>query len=176
MISPFTGPLLIQRDPGSHATASSTSASPESPVSAATGSTAIGAIPTSTTLNGVQVCPRTDQQGVASVGNCTIGAVEVALCATGLTPRILNAAYANGNFMGLFCVKAERPQGRFGVRFGDQLLGGATNGTKSGFVELAPGESDRDVHVERDGPSTYDRPSALTGGLVACGLGRPEGR
>jgi hypothetical protein len=28
-------------------------------------------------LGGVQVCPRTDQRGVASFGNCTIGAVEV---------------------------------------------------------------------------------------------------
>jgi hypothetical protein len=43
----------------------------------ATGSPVIGAVPTGTTLNGVQVCPRTDQRGVASVGNCTIGAVEV---------------------------------------------------------------------------------------------------
>jgi uncharacterized repeat protein (TIGR02543 family) len=41
------------------------------------GSPAIGAIPTGTTLNGISVCPRTDQRGVASVGNCTIGAVEV---------------------------------------------------------------------------------------------------
>ena len=42
-----------------------------------TGSPVIGAVPTGTTLDGVQVCPRTDQRGVASVGNCTIGAVEV---------------------------------------------------------------------------------------------------
>ncbi len=42
-------------------------------------SPAIGVIPASpgTTLNGVQVCPRTDQRGVASLGDCTIGAVEV---------------------------------------------------------------------------------------------------
>jgi hypothetical protein len=43
-------------------------------------SPAVGVIPNPTTLNGVQVCPRVDQRGVASVGNCTIGAVEVAPC------------------------------------------------------------------------------------------------
>ncbi|MGB7052750.1 MAG: choice-of-anchor Q domain-containing protein [Acidimicrobiales bacterium] len=44
----------------------------------ALGSPAIGVIPSSpaTTLNSVQVCPRTDQRGVANYGNCTIGAVE----------------------------------------------------------------------------------------------------
>jgi hypothetical protein len=43
------------------------------------GSPAIGVIPSlpSTTLNGVQVCPRTDQRGIASAGSCTIGAVEI---------------------------------------------------------------------------------------------------
>jgi hypothetical protein len=40
-------------------------------------SPAVRVIPTGTTLNSVSVCPRTDQRGVASVGNCTIGAVEV---------------------------------------------------------------------------------------------------
>ena len=40
-------------------------------------SPAVGVIPTGTTLNSVSVCPWTDQRGVASVGNCTIGAVEV---------------------------------------------------------------------------------------------------
>ena len=39
-------------------------------------SLAVGAIPTGTTLNGVQVCPRSDQRGVSSFGNCTVGAVE----------------------------------------------------------------------------------------------------
>ncbi|HUD68743.1 MAG TPA: choice-of-anchor Q domain-containing protein, partial [Acidimicrobiales bacterium] len=50
----------------------------------AAGSPAIGVIPNPTTLNGVNVCPRTDQRGVASVpgANCTIGAVEVAATAT----------------------------------------------------------------------------------------------
>jgi len=43
----------------------------------AVSSPAIGVIPPNTTLGGVQVCPRTDQRGVASFGNCTIGAVEV---------------------------------------------------------------------------------------------------
>jgi hypothetical protein len=43
------------------------------------GSPAIGVIPPGTTLNGLTVCPRTDQRGVASEagGNCTIGAVEI---------------------------------------------------------------------------------------------------
>ena len=40
-------------------------------------SPAVRVIPTGTTLNSVSVCPRTDPRGVASVGNCTIGAVEV---------------------------------------------------------------------------------------------------
>jgi YVTN family beta-propeller protein len=39
-------------------------------------SPAAGVIPTGTTLNSVQVCARTDQRGLASFGNCTIGAVE----------------------------------------------------------------------------------------------------
>ena len=44
----------------------------------ALGSPAIGAIPSSpaTILNSVQVCPRADQRGVGSAGNCSIGAVE----------------------------------------------------------------------------------------------------
>jgi trimeric autotransporter adhesin len=42
----------------------------------ALGSPAIGKIPTGTTLNGVHVCSRHDQRGVASYGKCTIGAVE----------------------------------------------------------------------------------------------------
>jgi hypothetical protein len=42
-------------------------------------SSAVGVIPNPITLNGVAVCPRTDQRGVASASgvNCTIGAVEV---------------------------------------------------------------------------------------------------
>jgi hypothetical protein len=39
-------------------------------------SPAIAAIPTGTTLDGVQVCPRDDQREVPSYGKCTIGAVE----------------------------------------------------------------------------------------------------
>ncbi|MGO9343307.1 MAG: beta strand repeat-containing protein [Acidimicrobiales bacterium] len=42
----------------------------------ALGSPAIGKIPTGTSLNGVQVCSRHDQRGVASFHKCTIGAVE----------------------------------------------------------------------------------------------------
>ncbi len=37
---------------------------------------AVQVIPTDTTLNSVKVCPRIDQRGVASIGKCTIGAVE----------------------------------------------------------------------------------------------------
>ncbi len=52
----------------------------------APGSPAVGVIPLNTTLNGVQVCPRTDQRGVASGGgNCTIGAVEVPVGPRGAT-------------------------------------------------------------------------------------------
>ena len=120
-------------------------------------SSAVGVIPTGTTLNGVQVCPRVDQRGVASVGNCTIGAVEVPLCAIGLTPHVLNASYAKGTFTGLFCVNAKGvgtyTQGALSG-FGwvsvvkgttviaalgkNLLLAGSTNGTKSSFLELAP--------------------------------------
>ena len=39
-------------------------------------SPAVGVIPNPTTLDGFPVCPRTDQRGVASIGKCTIGAVE----------------------------------------------------------------------------------------------------
>lgn len=39
-------------------------------------SPAAGIVPRSTTLNGVQVCPRLDERGVASIGHCAIGAVE----------------------------------------------------------------------------------------------------
>jgi len=39
-------------------------------------SPAVAMIPTGTTVNGVSVCPRTDQRGVASVGQCTTGAVK----------------------------------------------------------------------------------------------------
>ena len=40
-------------------------------------SSAVGVIPPDTTLNDVEVCPRVDQRGVASSGDCTVGAVEV---------------------------------------------------------------------------------------------------
>jgi hypothetical protein len=39
-------------------------------------SPAVGVIPKPTTLGSVSVCPRADQRGVASFGQCTIGAVE----------------------------------------------------------------------------------------------------
>ena len=125
----------------------------------ATDSPAIGVIPSSpaTTLDGVQVCPRVDQRGVASVGNCTIGAVEVAACTAGLHAHVLIATYAKGTFSGLFCVNANGfgtyTQGSlsgFGwvtvvkgttaiAALGNNLfLVGTTKGTKSSFVELAP--------------------------------------
>ncbi len=123
-------------------------------------SSAVGVIPTGTTLNGVQVCPRVDQRGVASVGNCTIGAVEVDVCSLGLTPHVLTATYANSTFVGLFCVNAKGfgtyTQGALSG-FGwvtvvkgttviaalgkNLLLAGSTNGTKSSFLELAPAPS-----------------------------------
>jgi hypothetical protein len=59
------------------------------------GSLAIGKIPSApaTTLNGIHVCPRTDQRGVASFGSCTIGAVEV----VGASPfRITTVSLPNG--------------------------------------------------------------------------------
>lgn len=40
------------------------------------GSPAFGAIPPGTTLGTTQACPRVDQRGVPSSGNCAIGAVE----------------------------------------------------------------------------------------------------
>jgi hypothetical protein len=125
----------------------------------ATTSPAVGAIPSApaTILGGVQVCPRVDQRGVVSVGNCTIGAVEVALCAVGLQPHVLSATYPKGTFSGLFCVNAKGvgtyTQGTVSgtgtvttvkgttvvAALGKNLaLAGTTNGTKSAFVELAP--------------------------------------
>jgi hypothetical protein len=120
-------------------------------------SPAVGVIPTGTTLDGVQVCPRTDQRGVASVGRCAIGAVEVTLCAVGLTPHVLNATYPTGTFTGLFCVNA-RGVGTYaqgtasgtgvvrtlkgntviGALGKNLLLAGSTSGTRNGFVEVAP--------------------------------------
>jgi predicted outer membrane repeat protein len=40
-------------------------------------SSAVGVIPPGTILNGVEICPRVDQRGVASTGDCSAGAVEV---------------------------------------------------------------------------------------------------
>jgi len=59
----------------------------------AIGSPANGVIPSSpaTTLDGVQVCPRTDQREVASSGNCTIGAVE-----SGYPASTLNVSPTSG--------------------------------------------------------------------------------
>ncbi len=65
------------------------------------GSPAIGAIPASPPTS---FCPRTDQRGLASLGNCTIGAVDVGVCASGLRPHVLTASYATGTFTGLFCL------------------------------------------------------------------------
>jgi len=124
-------------------------------------SPAVGVIPTGITLNGIPVCPRSDQRGVTSVGNCTIGAVEVPLCATGLTPHVLKATYGTSTFTGLFCVNPKgigtytqntatgtvsgigsvttfRGTRLIGALGKNLLLGGSTNGTKSGFVEVAP--------------------------------------
>ena len=124
-------------------------------------SPAVGVLPTGITLNGIPVCPRSDQRGVTSVGNCTVGAVEVPLCATGLTPHVLKATYGTSTFTGLFCVNPKgigtytqntatgtvsgigsvttfRGTRLIGALGKNLLLGGSTNGTKSGFVEVAP--------------------------------------
>ena len=52
-------------------------------------------------------CPRTDQRGLESSGNCTIGAVEVGVCAAGLHPHVLTTTYATGTFTGLFCLSGK---------------------------------------------------------------------
>jgi hypothetical protein len=119
-----------------------------------TGSPAVGVIPASPATS---FCPRTDQRELASVGNCTIGAAEVDVCATGLHPRVLTAHYATGTFTGLFCVNAKG----YGTYFQDGLSGpghvyvfrgytiitasgtqtrllGITKGTFSKFTEVAP--------------------------------------
>ena len=81
----------------------------------------------------------------------------MSLCASGLQAHTLTASYAASTFTGLFCVNAKGvgtyTQGTvsgigsvttvkgttFIAALGKKLaLGGATNGTKSGFVELAP--------------------------------------
>jgi hypothetical protein len=79
------------------------------------------------------------------------------LCAAGLTAHVLTAIYNGRTFTGLFCVNAKGvgtyTQGTvtgigtvstvkgttfIGALGKDLLLAGSTNGTKSGFVELAP--------------------------------------
>ena len=55
------------------------------------GSPAIGAVPLSTTLNSVPVCPRTDQRGVVSNGPCTVGAVQVNLQTISFTSSVPSA-------------------------------------------------------------------------------------
>jgi hypothetical protein len=58
---------------------------------------AVSVIPTGTTLNAVSVCPRTDQRGVTSVGNCTIGAVEgVAPPTATISSPATGGTYAQG--------------------------------------------------------------------------------
>ena len=133
----------------------------------ATGSPAIGAIPRGTTLNGAQVCPRTDQRGVTSVGRCTIGAVEVHLCAGGLTPPCLERQLPRWELHRP--VLCERPGDRqlppgHGVGPGrgddlqrDHLRRGAGQESALGWLDQrhqecvrrgGSGESDRDVHIE----------------------------
>ena len=61
------------------------------------GSPAIGAIPTGTATNQVQLRPRIDQSAVDSVGGCTIGAAEGGfLIATTSLPDATVAGYAYG--------------------------------------------------------------------------------
>ncbi len=59
------------------------------------GSQAMGAIPTGTSTNQVQLCPRVDQSGVSSVGRCTIGAAEggFLITTTSLPDATSGAAY-----------------------------------------------------------------------------------
>lgn len=123
------------------------------------GSPVLGVIPPGTTLNGMSVCPWIDQRGVASApgANCTIGAVEVDVCTTGLTSHVLTATYPSGAFTGVFCLNAKGvgsyTQGPvsgigglrtvngttyIGALGKNLLLAGAMNATKNGFVELAP--------------------------------------
>ena len=70
-------------------------------------SSAVGVIPSGTTLNSVEICPRVDQRGVASSGSCSVGAVEVTAPAAGaggltaLTPaRILDTRNGTGGISG----------------------------------------------------------------------------
>ena len=87
----------------------------------------------------------------------TVTEIATYSCASGLTAHVLSASYPTGTFTGLFCVNARgsapTPRGAcrgsarsFTVKgmttieaLGKSLaLAGATNGTKNGFVELAP--------------------------------------
>ncbi len=119
-----------------------------------TGSSAIGVIPSSPAGS---FCPRTDQRGLESTGNCTIGAVEPVHCATGLHPHVLTATYATGTFTGLFCLNGKGygtytqggvsgPGHVYALKgytiitaSGTQVrMLGITKGTYSKFTEVAP--------------------------------------
>ena len=90
-------------------------------------------------------------------GNCTIGAVEVTQCATGLRPHDLTATYATGTFTGLFCLNGKGygtytqggvsgPGHVYALKgytiitaSGTQVrMLGITKGTYSKFTEVAP--------------------------------------
>ena len=106
-------------------------------------------------------CPDSAIQTVAvpqgGAGAGVFYATPISPCAAGLTAHTLSATYAKGTFSGLFRVNAKgvgtytqgTVSGIGAVRTvkgttviaalgKNLLLAGITNGTKSGFVELAP--------------------------------------
>ncbi len=95
--------------------------------------------------------------GLDTTATPSVTITYVPPCGAGLTPHVLNATYATRTFTGLFCVNAKGigtyTQGTvsgigavttvkgttlIGALGKNLLLAGRTNGTKSGFVEVAP--------------------------------------
>lgn len=101
--------------------------------------------------------PEADVTGLDTTATPSVTITYVPPCGAGLTPHVLNATYATRTFTGLFCVNAKGigtyTQGTvsgigavttvkgttlIGALGKNLLLAGRTNGTKSGFVEVAP--------------------------------------
>ncbi len=101
--------------------------------------------------------PEADVTGLDTTATPSVTITYVPPCAAGLTPHVLNATYGTSTFTGLFCVNAHgigtytqgtvsgigavftvRGKTFVGALGKNLLLRGATNDTKSGFVEVAP--------------------------------------
>jgi Bacterial Ig-like domain (group 3) len=163
----------------------------------AAGSPAVQAIPPGTTLNGVSVCPRADQRGVASTlgGRCTIGAVEVpapAQAATSTTAGNVTTVYsASGQNVTLSATVSSTSTVNAGavtftvVNSSNQVvstgtLGTVSNGAASASLPLPAGLAAGTYTIEAaysgsadflassgNGTLTVDQPPSITSGPTA---------